>query len=191
MTGRPRDTELESRLLAAAWALLQTDGYDALTLTRVATTAGAHRSDVYRRWSTKAQLVADALAAHLPDVADEDRGSLLGDLEAHVARMAEVWSAPWADGLMGLVADLQRDVDAELAFRQMAVSRGGALRAILERAATRGEVAPGAELGLVSDLLEGALMHRRLIGREPLPAELLRSLASSVHLLLTRTGVRA
>ena len=54
MSGRPRDPGLEQRLLSAAWTLLTENGYDALNLTKVAAQAGAHRSDVYRRWPNKA-----------------------------------------------------------------------------------------------------------------------------------------
>jgi AcrR family transcriptional regulator len=74
VTGRPRDPELEQRLLAAAWQLVTSEGYDALTLTKVATEAKAHRTDVYRRWGSKALLVADAMAAHLPPVPAVDTG---------------------------------------------------------------------------------------------------------------------
>src|SRR5690242_4609425 len=113
MPGRPRDPELEKRLLAAAWALLTTSGYDALTLTKVAAEAKAHRTDVYRRWSTKAQLVTDVLAVHLPPISQFDTGSLLGDIRAYLEDLAASWRAPWIDGLVGLLADLRHDPDAE------------------------------------------------------------------------------
>lgn len=128
MPGRPRDPELERRLSAAAWSLLQSQGYDALKLTEVAARADAHRTDVYRRWSSKAQLVVDVLAEHLPQVSDPGTGSLRSDLLAIVEDFAASWSSSWIDGLMGLMADLHRDPDAELAFRKMAEGRGVPLR---------------------------------------------------------------
>ena len=82
MPGRPRDPELDTRLLAAAWSLLTTEGYDALSLTKVAARAQAHRTDVYRRWGSKAQLVADVLAEHLPPVSPVDTGALAGDIRS-------------------------------------------------------------------------------------------------------------
>ena len=88
MPGRPRDPELERRLLAAAWDLLTEDSYAALTLAQVAVRAGAHRSDVYRRWPTKTRLVADTLAAHLPPVSEADTGSLLSDIRVYVDDLA-------------------------------------------------------------------------------------------------------
>lgn len=189
MPGRPRDSLLEKRLLAAAWALLKSDGYDALTLTQVAAQARAHRSDVYRRWSSKAQLVVDVLTEHLPAVSEIDTGSLDTDLRAIVDDFAASWSSPWIDGLMGLVADLQRDPDAELAFRDMAEQRGAPMRTALARARQRGEIGDVHDLGFVADLIEGPLMHRRMVGRQPLTQDYLAVVADSAYWVLTRSRV--
>lgn len=184
MSGRPRDLDLERRLLAAAWSLLTSRGYDALKLTQVAAEANAHRTDVYRRWSSKAQLVTDALAAHLPPVSEVDTGSLLSDIRAWVDDLAVSWSSAWIDGLVGLLADLRWDVDAELTFREMAERRGQPLRDAIARAVERGEIAEVPDLSLMGDLVEGPLMHRRLIGRQPLTPEYLASVATTAHRLL-------
>jgi len=189
MAGRPRDLELGKRLLAAAWSLLQSEGYAALTLTNVAAQAGAHRTDVYRRWSSKAQLVVDTLDEHLPPIADVDTGTFGADLRAIVADFAASWSSPWIDGLVGLTADLQHDPDAELAFRTMAERRGAPLRTAIKRARERGEIGAAVDLSLIGDLVEGPLMHRRMIGREPLTSDYLDAVAVTAHRLLTGTTV--
>lgn len=189
MSGRPRDPDLERRLLAAAWSLLRSEGYDALTLTKVAAQASAHRTDVYRRWASKAQLVTAVLAEHLPPVSGFDTGTLHGDIRAYLRDLAAAWSSPWIDGLVGLLADLHRDVDAELAFRLLAERRGEGMRHALVRALDRGEIGEVPELGLAGDLLEGPLMHRRMIGRQPLTPDYLESVAVAAHRLLTTTTV--
>ena len=191
MTGRPRDPELERRLLSAAWSLLTTSGYDSLTLTRVAAKAGAHRTDVYRRWGTKAQLVTDVLAAHLPEVSETDTGSLLDDIRAYVEALAASWSSTWIDGLVGLLADLRHDLDAELAFRQLAERRGRPMRDALARAVARGELDELPDLGLAGDLIEGPLMHRRMIDRDPLTADYLDLVAETAHRVLSSARARA
>ncbi|MFD8498142.1 TetR/AcrR family transcriptional regulator [Amycolatopsis sp. NPDC059657] len=189
MAGRPRDPELEKRLLDAGWALLTSRGYDALTMAKVAAEAQAHRTDLYRRWPTKAQLVVDVLAGHLPPVSEHDTGTLRGDLKAIVDDFAESWSSSWVDGLMALTADLHHDPDAELAFRTMAEGRGRPLHNALTRAMRRGEIGEIQELGLVGDLIEGPLMHRRMIGRQPLTPEYLDAVVTSAHRLLTGMSV--
>jgi AcrR family transcriptional regulator len=189
VAGRPRDPELEKRLLDAAWSLLRGLGYDALTLTKVASQAQAHRTDVYRRWSSKAQLVVDVLAEHLPPVSDPDTGTLRSDLRVIVDDFAESWSSPWIDGLMGLTADLHRDPDAELAFRTMAEGRGEPLRNAINRAKQRGEIGQLPDLSLVADLIEGPLMHRRMLGRQPLTPDYLDAITALAHQLLTGNRV--
>jgi AcrR family transcriptional regulator len=190
MTGRPRDPELEGRLLLAAWELLKSDGYDALSMTKVAARADAHRTDVYRRWSTKAQLVTDVLAEHLPPVVEVDTGSLAGDVRAYIGDLATSWSSDWVDGLMGLTGDLRNDPDAELAWRNLASKRGAVMRRSLQRAVDRGELPGLPDLVVAGDLFEGPLMHRRMIGRQPLTPDYLDAVADVAVRILT-TGVTA
>ena len=181
MTGRPRDLELERRLLDAAWRQLTERGYDALSMSRVAAAANAHRTDVYRRWSTKPQLVVDVLAEHLPAVEDRDTGTLLGDIRGYLEGLALSWAAPWMDGLVGALADLRHDPDAELAFVSLAVRRGQVMRTALARALDRGEIAQLPDVAALGDLLEGPLMHRRMIGRQALAPEYLETIAALAH----------
>lgn len=184
MLGRPRDPGLEKRLLTAAWSLLTAQGYDRLTLAKVAAQAQAHRTDMYRRWPSKAQLVVAALAEHLPPVSAVDTGSLYSDIRALVEDLATSWSAPWMDGLIGLIADLRRDHDADVAFRKMAERRAQPLVDALARAARRGEVREVPDLFLVADLLEGPLMHRQMFTRRPSTPGDLDAVARSVHHML-------
>jgi hypothetical protein len=146
---------------------------------------------VYRRWSSKAQLVTDALAEHLPPISPHDTGTLHGDLKAYLQDLAVSWSSDWVDGFVGLFADLRFDSEAELAFRALGARRGAPMGEALRRAVARGEIAALPEEGWVGDLLEGPLMHRRMIGRAPLTPEYLDAVAFAALSLLTRTEVRA
>ncbi|MGW6443287.1 TetR/AcrR family transcriptional regulator [Lentzea sp. NPDC055074] len=190
MAGRPRDPELEQRLLATAWSLLTSNGYDALTLTQVAAQAGAHRTDVYRRWRSKVRLVADVLDVYLPPVPDPDTGTLHGDLRAFVEDLVRAWNESWNDGLVGFLADLRGDAEAERTFRALVSRRSQPLVDAIARAVRRGEITEVPELSLVGNMLEGPLMHRRMFGGEPLTAAELDVVTSSVHRLLTGTSVK-
>lgn len=189
MAGRPRDVELERRLLSAAWSLLTSQGYDALALTQVAVQAAAHRSDVYRRWPSKARLVVDALAEHLPPTSAVDTGSLYSDLRAFVDDLAAAWSSPGVDGLVGLLADLRRDPDALAAYRTWGTRRDQPLVDAIARAVRRGEIGTAGELVLVGNVVEGPLMHRRMFARQPFTPDFLDAVAQSAHRLLTATVV--
>jgi AcrR family transcriptional regulator len=155
--GRRRDADLEKRLLAAAWDVVTASGYEALSFAEVATRAAAHRSDIYRRWTTKAQLVAAAMAVHLPPVPEFDTGSLRGDLRAYLGALWQSWSSDWIDASLGLLADL--DPDAERTFRSLSLRRAQPLRDAIVRAVRRGELIDMPEPAMLGDLLEGPLMH--------------------------------
>jgi AcrR family transcriptional regulator len=185
MAGRPRDPELEQRLLAATWSLLTEGTYAELTLARVAAHAGAHRSDVYRRWSTKSLLVADALAAHVPPISDVDTGSLRADLRVYLDDLAQSWSAPWMDSLVGWLAELAEDVDAETVFRDLGLRRGRSLRNSLQRALERGEITDLPDARLIAALLEGPLMHSRMVARRAPSAEFLDAVADATYRVVT------
>ncbi len=180
---RTRDSKLEQRLLAAAWELVTSSGYAALSFARVAARAGAHRSDIYRRWSTKAQLVTAAMVVHLPPVPDFDTGSLRGDVRAYLEALWQSWSSDWVEVAIGVLADL--DEDAERAFRAMTLRRAQPLRDAIVRAVRRGELVDVPDLAMLGDLLEGPLMHRRLVGRQLMTLDELDGLAGIVHGLMT------
>src|SRR5688572_9801014 len=76
-----RSARVRAAELAATAEALAEDGYDALSIEAVGARAGVHKTTVYRRWPTKADLVADAARArseqHVPI---PDTGGLAGDL---------------------------------------------------------------------------------------------------------------
>jgi AcrR family transcriptional regulator len=59
--GRPRDPAIDEAIILATRARLVRDGYSRMTLGDIAADAGVSRPTLYRRWSTKFELVADAL----------------------------------------------------------------------------------------------------------------------------------
>jgi len=171
MAGRPRDPELEKRLLAATWALLTRDGYDDLTFAKVAEQAGAHRTDLYRRWPSKVQLVTAAVDVHQPPLRDVDAGSLHRDLRAILDSIEERWTSASADGIVAWIADLHRDPDAAVAHREMSVRGSAPLAKVLDRAVARGEIDPSMnDRVLVGHLLEGPVMHSHVFARRPMIA---------------------
>ncbi|WP_293985670.1 TetR/AcrR family transcriptional regulator [Sphingobium sp.] len=59
--GRPREAEKDEAIREATWDLLAQVGYDGLTFEAVAEAAGISRTTLYRRFSAKSALVANAL----------------------------------------------------------------------------------------------------------------------------------
>src|ERR1700755_628081 len=81
------DRSRDPAILDAALAALTEHGYDATNMNDIAARAGVGKAAIYRRWSSKAALMADALVHWRPDLLEDDApdtGSLAGDLDAIV-----------------------------------------------------------------------------------------------------------
>ncbi len=165
--GRPRlEGERAREVLAVTLELLAEVGYDRLTLDTVATRARASKATLYRHWSAKADLVADAMSGVDADLVLPDTGSLRGDLlELVVSRRFEPADARI---MCGVGTAMATDPELSRALRERFVQpRLGALRALLERGRARGEVADDVDLELVSTVLPAVMTFRGMVGGEP------------------------
>jgi AcrR family transcriptional regulator len=79
------DSSRQAAIMEAALEGLAERGYDLLTMDEIAARAHAGKGALYRRWPSKAALVADAVLTwrdRLGPVTVPDTGSLRGDIEA-------------------------------------------------------------------------------------------------------------
>lgn len=81
--GRKRDDGVTNAILEAAGELLLDVGFDRLRIQDVAERAGAGKGAIYRRWSTKEALLAEAIRA-MPDFAPAVTDDPVADLRAIV-----------------------------------------------------------------------------------------------------------
>jgi AcrR family transcriptional regulator len=59
--GRPRDPRVDAAVRAATLELLVEDGYQATSIQAIARRAGVSAPSIYRRWSSKAELIEEAV----------------------------------------------------------------------------------------------------------------------------------
>nr|MDT0665880.1 helix-turn-helix domain-containing protein [Micromonospora sp. DSM 115978] len=86
---RRRGRPLEDDIRATVVDLLAEHGFAALTMDLVAARARAGKATLYRRWSGKLDLVADAVAQlGAAPATDPDTGSLRGDVLAQLRELA-------------------------------------------------------------------------------------------------------
>lgn len=159
---------------------LQQHGYATLTIEGIATRAGVGKQTIYRWWSSKADVVLDSLL----DLAAEritipDKGSLPADLMAFLSDTFQ--QRGLRPLLIGLMAQSLLDPGFAAAFRdRFLFSRRAALREILDRAITRGEIAPDVDPELLIDVVYGVLWYRLLLDHAPMDETAGRQLASLV-----------
>ncbi len=86
--GRKRDDSLDSAIIEAALNALAEVGFDRMTMDLVAAKAKTGKASMYRRWSSKTELVRDALVfmnRHSVELTElPDTGSIRNDLLALV-----------------------------------------------------------------------------------------------------------
>jgi AcrR family transcriptional regulator len=169
---RPRvegDRELE--ILEATLATLSEVGYDRLTMDAVATRAKASKATLYRRWSSKANLVVDALAHSKGPTEFPDTGSLRGDLRAGFCGMGGLTDRETIATFSSVLTAIQRDPEFAQQFREHFIAEKTALsRGVWERAIGRGEVGPDLDIDLIAPALPGIVLHRVFVMGE-LPDE--------------------
>nr|WP_046286950.1 TetR/AcrR family transcriptional regulator [Mycobacterium sp. UM_NZ2] len=164
------DRSRDAAILDAALAALAEHGYDDTNMNDIAARAGVGKAAIYRRWSSKAALIADALVYWRPDLMDDDvadTGSLAGDFDALVGRMARTDDALIPnDVVLRVAAEAAHDPHLASALDDMLLLKGRrVVTTILQRAADRGEVAPGRDWSLIADVLAGVGLIRVMSGQ--------------------------
>jgi AcrR family transcriptional regulator len=184
--GRPRSSEADEAIEASTLALLEEEGYAALTMAGVAARAGVSTATLYRRWQSKLDLVVGVLARMSEDSPIIDTGTLGGDLTVLLTNTATKLTGEGGRLFEGLVGDgLRHPVLSDALRAQLLAPRRAALVAMLDRAAARGEIPPPEDSSVTISLITGALYERRLISGEPITPSTVRSL---VTLLLRALG---
>jgi AcrR family transcriptional regulator len=182
LRGRPRSEDSHEAILDAVVALLEQEGYGALTIENVARQAGVGKQTIYRWWKSKAELVLEAYANHAASkLPMPDRGSLRADLEwvfcAAFKRLTDI-SGPTMRGLM---ADAVYDPEFLEILREVLIAkRRAVLYQVLERGRSRGELKPEADLDVMIDLLLGALWYRLLVQHAKLDSRFAKQLVAGV-----------
>lgn len=159
--GRPRDPEVEPKVFAAAIALYAERGWSGFSVESVARSAGVGQAAVYRRWSSKAQLLGDAVRAGSPDVPEIDTGSSREDLLALGRHLLDSYREPV--GVVGLRLVLDARSVPELAEQfdvMLTGERARAVREVVVRADRRGDLLPSVDVAL--EVLTGATLSRVL-----------------------------
>jgi AcrR family transcriptional regulator len=185
-TGRPRiEGDREGEILDATLELLLDVGYDRLTMDAVATRARAGKATLYRRWSTKAGLVVDALirSKHSQDLPDPDTGSLRGDLLAQACGPRGFSKGPTTRVLAAVMTALHTDDEFAEEFRDRFLAPKIELSTrIYARAQARGEIRPDLDLDVLASTLAGILLHRVFLLGLPLDDKTIETVVDQIIL---------
>lgn len=162
--GRPRDPRIDAAILAATAELLVQIGYSNLTLAAVAERAGTTKTALYRRWSSKPELVHEAAFPAAPTALVGPAGDVAADVRAMIAATRDVFTSPVVRAaLPGLVADMAADSELNARVMSRFADLFGAVRVRLGEAVERGEAHADVDPDRLIELIGGATLLRMLL----------------------------
>jgi AcrR family transcriptional regulator len=184
--GRPRDPALNTAILNAALDLFVAHGITGMSIEQVAKRAGVGKPTVYRRWSTKERLVADAIEEF---VATGVRWPSREEIEAigpqelirrNIDAAARTAADPTFRALVAQIygSAVTHPILMQTYWDHYVGPRRVLAVAMLERARTDGSVAPDADLDVLVDMMAGAVTYRVLQPNPPTTRQLKRYLES-------------
>jgi AcrR family transcriptional regulator len=171
--GRPRQAAARTAIVDATLELLAERGFQATTMDAIAERGGVSKNTIYRRWSSKEMLIADALRELTAQAEVAAEGDVHALLLEHVRDVARLLDDPLVGRLLpGLLGELQRNPAFAEAYAERVVRpRRQAIIELLERAIDDGELRADTRPDEIADLLIGPLILRHLfaVGLPPRP----------------------
>ena len=155
------DRSLDATILDAALAGVAEQGYDRLSMDDIASRAGVGKAAIYRRWPSKAVVVADAIAhwrRRLGPVEPPNTGSLRGDIDALIAAVPDLNDADVStiQVIVGVATAAMHNPVLAAALDDLVLSTPRqVVRAVLDHAVARGEITAGRDLSLIPDVALG------------------------------------
>lgn len=173
--GRKRSEQSRAAILAAALALFREGGQALVTIEGVAARAGVGKQTIYRWWPSRADVLLEALADEADlEIPVADQGSYRADLNAFLHDTFRLAETPQIrDVLRTLMAEAQLDTAFGERFRTFFLERRrDALRTVLSRAKSRGDLPAQPGPSTVLDVVFGVLWYRILATGQPVDSAL-------------------
>lgn len=185
---RRRGEALHAAIYEATIRELIEVGYAQLTMEGVANRASASKGSLYRRWSSKAELVVDAVHDLNPDpVQLADSGNVREDILSFLVSFARVLNGPSGEAIRGLMAETLRDRELLAVIRARFIEPAHLqLMEALRRGVVRGEVRPAALTPLVASVAPALLRQHLVLNDAEIPHSALIEIVDEVIMPLVR-----
>ncbi|MEV0149406.1 MULTISPECIES: TetR/AcrR family transcriptional regulator [unclassified Nonomuraea] len=168
--GRPRDPEADEAIMKAALELFVERGLEGANFEQIAKRAGVAKVTVYRRWSSKEELLIQAIEQARTLVPEADIWATTDATAQPVEeRLMDSWVRTFGDArfraiLAQLIGSSVTQPSLLATYREQYIqTRRQLIHAALERARRDGRLAADADIDTVIDMVVGAAMYRMLI----------------------------
>jgi AcrR family transcriptional regulator len=168
--GRPRSQQSHQAMLLATLELLAEVGFEAISMDGIAARAGVGKTTIYRRYSSKEELIADAIESLRQDVVLPDTGDLSRDLEVLVESAAQITLSPLGRQTVAMIiSNASRNPQfAQIYWQKYLNPRREAFAQVINRAKTRNQVPVDLDAGLAFDMISGIMLYALMF--QPTPA---------------------
>jgi AcrR family transcriptional regulator len=164
--GRPRDPACDAAILQATLDIFAEEGYAGVSIDGVAARAGVGKATIYRRYSSKAELVVEAVrcGASVDDLLP-DTGDLRADLTSMMQPLIERLRGEDAKVLTTFAVERVRDADLQEQFNRSVIGKKREhLRHLVASARDRGELPADADVELIAEAAPAMIWHHAFYG---------------------------
>jgi AcrR family transcriptional regulator len=184
--GRRLDASRDAAIATAVIDVLGRSGYGGLTMDAVAMAAGVGKATIYRRWSSKVELLISVMeVVGAPVLQVPDTGKLREDLVAVLTEVVELVSGPSGRAIRSLLGAVFDDPVLQEGSRRLPLANwDAAWETVVARAVERGEVPAGVEQSIAAEVGPAVLALRWLITGRPLDHTVVTDLVDRVVLPL-------
>ena len=176
-------TDVTEAITKAAFEELASTGYGRLSLEAIAKRAGVGKTAIYRRWSSKQDLVVAIVSAVAVAAIDLPNGlTLREDLQEYLAEADRALTHPLAGAIIpDLLAEGARNDDlAHALLSRVRDPRRRKAAVLISRAISRGEVRADIDVEMALDFIGGPLYWRLAVIRTPIAPDYFERLTDSV-----------
>ena len=159
--GRPRSNASHQAILRATLELLAEVGFEAMSIEAIAARGKVGKTTIYRRYSSKEELVADAIESMREEILVPDTGNLWADIDALIENAAKITLTPLGRQMIAMIISSAASNSgfAQIYWEKYLQPRRQSFAIVIERAQARNEVQQDLDPGLVFDTMSGIMLY--------------------------------
>jgi AcrR family transcriptional regulator len=166
-TGRPRNPETDATILTAALEEFGEEGYEGMTVEAVANRARVGKATIYRRWSSKDDLIIAAVEWMMTTATEPPHsGNLQEDLIALVGAACRLMRSSMAGAIFPRMAgEVAGRTPLGLRYVKTIIApRRAVVRGFLAGGVAAGQLRSDIDVELMADSLVGPVILRKILG---------------------------
>jgi AcrR family transcriptional regulator len=182
--GRPRSAKSHQAILRAGLELLGEVGFENMSIEAISARAGVGKTTIYRRYSSKEELVADAIESIRQDVVIPNTGNLHNDLDELIENAAQITLNPLGRQTVAMIISsaASNTQFAQIYWTKYLQPRREAFAKVIERAKMRNEIQADVDPSLIFDSMSGIMLYTLIF--PPQSESWTKYVRRALHLLL-------